>query len=139
MKVQDVMTTWVETVRPDSPLQAAAERMKTLDVGLLPVCEGDRLVGMISDRDITVRAVAEGYGGAVGNVRDVMTPDVIYCFEDQDVHDAAQLMRDIQIRRLVVLNRDKQLVGIVSLGDLAVETEDEQLAGETLEKVSLPT
>jgi CBS domain-containing protein len=119
-------------------LQAAAERMKTLDVGTLPVCENDRLVGMITDRDITTRAVAQGFGGTVGCARDVMTPDVVYCFADQDVAEAARLMQNHQIRRLVVLNRDKRLVGIVSLGDLAVDAGDEQLAGETLEKVSEP-
>lgn len=138
MQVSDVMTTSVETIRPDSPLQEAAERMKSLDVGPLPVCDGDRLVGMITDRDITVRAVAQGFGGTMGSVRDVMTPDVVYCFEDQDVQEAAKLMQEHQIRRLVVLNRDKRLVGIVSLGDVAVETGDEKLAGTTLEKVSEP-
>jgi len=139
MRVKDIMTTSVETVGPGTPLQEAAERMKSLDVGPLPVCDGDRLVGMITDRDITIRAVAQGYGAATGKVQDVMTPDVVYCFEDQDVQEAARLMKDHQIRRLVVLNRDKRLVGIVSLGDLAVDTGDEQLAGETLEKVSEPS
>jgi len=139
MQVKDVMTISVQTIRPDSSLQEAAERMKTLDVGTLPVCENDRLVGMITDRDITVRAVAQGIGGTVGQVRDVMTPDVVYCFEDHEVEEAARLMKEHQIRRLVVLNRDKRLVGIVSLGDLAVETGDEKLAGGTLEEVSLPT
>jgi CBS domain-containing protein len=138
MQVKDAMTTSVETIRPDTSLHEAAERMKTLDVGLLPVCENDRLVGMLTDRDITVRAVAQGFGGTVGTVKDVMTPDVVYCFEDQDVQEAARLMQEHQIRRLVVINRDKRLVGIVSLGDLAVETGDEKLAGETLEEVSLP-
>jgi CBS domain-containing protein len=112
--------------------------MKTLEVGLLPVCEGDHLVGMITDRDITVRATAEALPPGIGQVRDVMTPDVVYCFEDQDVKEAARLMAENQIRRLVVLNRDKRLVGIVSLGDLAVETGDEKLAAKTLEAVSLP-
>jgi CBS domain-containing protein len=139
MKVKDVMTPSVEVIHPDSSLQEAAERMKTLDVGPLPVCENDRLVGMITDRDITVRAVAQGFGGALGKVRDVMTPDIVYCFEDQDVQEAARLMQEHQIRRLVVLARDQRLVGIVSLGDLAVETGDEKLAGQTLEQVSEPT
>src|SRR4051794_8791121 len=102
MKVRDVMTTSVETISPSSSLQAAAERMKTLDVGPLPVCENDHVVGMITDRDITTRAVAQGFGGTVGSVRDVMTPDVVYCFEDQEVEEAAQLMKENQIRRLVV-------------------------------------
>jgi len=139
MKVRDVMTTSVETISPSSSLQAAAERMKTLNVGPLPVCENDHLVGMITDRDITTRAVAQGFGGTVGSVRDVMTPDVVYCFEDQEVEEAAQLMKENQIRRLVVLNRNKRLIGIVSLGDLAVDTDDERLIGKTLQKVSEPS
>jgi CBS domain-containing protein len=139
MQVKAIMTTTVETVGPDTSLQEAAERMKTLDVGPLPVCDGDRLVGMITDRDIAVRAVSQGFGAAMGKVSDVMTPEVVYCFEDQDVQEAARLMQDHQIRRLVVLNRDKRLVGIISLGDLAVDTGDEKLAGETLEQVSEPS
>jgi hypothetical protein len=93
---------------------------------------------MITDRDITVRATAEGLAPGLGQVRDVMTPDVVSCFEDQDVQEAARLMQEHQVRRLVVLNRDRRLVGLVSLGDLAVETGDEKLAGKTLERVSEP-
>jgi CBS domain-containing protein len=138
MKVKDVMTKGAECVTPSTSLQEAASKMKNLDVGPLPVCENDHLVGMITDRDITVRATAEALPPRLGQVRDVMTPDVVYCFEDQDVDEAARLMKEHQIGRLVVLNRDKRLVGIVSLGDLAVETGNEKLAGETLEKVSEP-
>jgi len=136
MRVSEVMTRNVECTRPDATLQDAAAKMKSLDVGPLPVCDNDRLVGMVTDRDITVRATAEGDAPTDVRVRDVMTPEVIYCFEDALVSDAARLMQEKQVRRLVVLNRDKRLVGIVSLGDLAVETGDEQLAGETLEAVS---
>jgi CBS domain-containing protein len=140
MRVKDVMTHGAECVRPANSLQEAAQKMKNLDVGPLPVCgDNDRLVGMITDRDITVRAVAEACDPRTTTVKDVMTPDVVYCFEDQDVQEAARLMKEHQVRRLVVLNRDKRLVGIISLGDLAVETGDEQLAGKTLEEVSLPT
>ena len=138
MLVKDVMTKGAECVRPDETLQEAARKMKSLDVGPLPVCDNDRLVGMVTDRDITVRATAEGETPADVRVRDVMTPEVIYCFEDALVGDAALLMQQKQVRRLLVLNRDKRLVGIVSLGDLAVETGDEQLAGGTLEGVSEP-
>ncbi len=94
---------------------------------------------MITDRDITVRAVADACDPRSTTVEEVMTPDVVYCFDDQDVQEAARLMQAHQIRRLVVLDRDKRLVGIVSLGDLAVETGDEKLAGKTLEEVSLPS
>ncbi len=140
MLVRDVMTKGAECVRPTNSLVEAAQRMKDLDVGPLPVCgDNDRLVGMLTDRDITVRAVAQACDPRTTTVKDVMTPDVVYCFEDQDVQEAARLMKEHQIRRLVILNRDKRLVGIVSLGDLAVETGDERLAGKTLEEVSLPT
>jgi CBS domain-containing protein len=139
MKVRDVMTRGAECVRPTDSLQEAAQKMRNFDVGPLPVCEGDHLVGMITDRDITVRATAEALPPGLGRVRDVMTPDVVSCFEDQDVQEAARLMQEHQVRRLVVLSRDKRLVGIVSLGDLAVETGDEKLAGRTLEQVSEPT
>jgi CBS domain-containing protein len=140
MKVNKVMTRDAECVHPDTTLQEAARKMRDLDVGPLPVCgDNDRLVGMVTDRDIAVRAVADGQDTRTTQVRDVMTPDVIYCFEDQDVSEAAGLMKENQVRRLVVLNRDKRLVGIVSLGDLAVETGNEKLAGNTLEAVSEPT
>jgi CBS domain-containing protein len=139
MQVSKVMTRGAECIRPDATLHEAAERMKSLDVGALPVCENDRLVGMLTDRDITVRATAEGLPPGLGQVRDIMTPDIIYCFEDQDVSEAARLMEQNQIRRLVVLNRDKRLVGIVSLGDLAVEAGNEQLVGEALEVISEPS
>jgi CBS domain-containing protein len=139
MQVNEVMTPAVECVRPNDSIAAAAQKMKELDVGALPICgDDDRLVGMITDRDITVRATA-GCCDPLGTcIRDVMTPGIIYVFEDQDVAEAAQLMKENQVRRLPVLNRDKRLVGIVSLGDLAVDTGDEELAGATLEAVSEP-
>ena len=139
MQVKEVMTRGAECVAPDATLQEAAQKMKGLDVGPLPVCDNNRLVGMLTDRDITVRAVAEGKDPRTSRVRDVMTEGITYCFEEDDVADAARLMKEKQIRRLVVLNRDKRLAGIVSLGDLAVETGDEHLAGKTLERVSQPT
>jgi len=140
MRVKEVMTRGVECTRPDASLQEAAAKMKSLDVGLLPVCgDNDRLVGMITDRDITVRSAAEGESPTVIRVADVMTPEGLYCFEDATVEDAALLMEQKQVRRLVVLNRDKRLVGIVSLGDLAVETRDENLVGSTLGGVSEPS
>ena len=138
MRVSEVMTQGVECIGPDATLQEAAAKMKSLDVGPLPVCDNDRLVGMVTDRDITVRATAEGDAPTDVRVRDVMTSEVIYCFEDELVEDAARLMAAKQVRRLVVLNRDKRMVGIVSLGDLAVKTGDEQLAGNALEGISEP-
>lgn len=138
MQVKDVMTHGPECATADATLDQAAERMKDLNVGSMPVCENDRLVGMITDRDITVRATSLSLDPASTRVVDVMTPGVQFCFDDQSVDEAASLMKSKQIRRLPVLNRDKRLVGIVSLGDLAVETGDEHLAGETLERVSEP-
>jgi CBS domain-containing protein len=132
------MTRTVVSVTPDSTLQEAAAKMKSRDIGPLPVCEDGRVVGMLTDRDITIRATAEGESPTVVRVRNIMTPEVISCFEDQLVTDAALLMQEHQVRRLVVLDHDNRLVGIVSLGDLAVETGDE-IAGQTLEEVSKPT
>src|SRR5512138_1557443 len=116
MQLRDVMTRNVEIISPEATLAQAAEKMRQLNVGPLPVCDGRRLQGMITDRDVTVRATAEGSDPRATKVRDVMTPGVVYCFEDQDVREAAQLMQQKQIRRLLVLDRNKDLVGIVSLG-----------------------
>jgi CBS domain-containing protein len=137
-KVRDVMHPGAETVRPGDTVKRAASLMQAVDVGPLPVCDGDRLVGMITDRDITVRATSISLDPATTHVADVMTPGVAFCFEDQDVTEAAVIMKEKQIRRLPVLDRNKQLVGIVSLGDLAVQTGDDALSGETLERVSEP-
>lgn len=138
MLLKNVMTHEVEVIAPEATLQEAAEKMRRLNIGPLPVCDGEHLLGMLTDRDITVRAVAEGCDPKTTTVREAMTPDIAYCFEDQEVHDAAQIMEQYQIRRLLILNRDKRLVGIVSLGDLAVSTDDQTLAGEVLEQVSGP-
>jgi CBS domain-containing protein len=138
MRVQEIMTRDVECVGPDCTLQEAASRMKALDVGPLPVCEKDRLLGMITDRDIAVRAVAEGHDPRTERVRDAMTRDITCCHEDQEIQEAARLMNSKQIRRLAVLNRDQRLVGIVSLADLAVGSGSEQWVGHTLEGISQP-
>ena len=138
MQLRDVMTRDVEVIHPDATVEEAAEKMEALNVGPLPVCDGQRLVGMITDRDITVRAVAAGVAPDQAKVRDVMTPEVAYAFEDQDVREAERIMQDNQIRRLPILDRDKRLVGIVSLGDLAVDTDDTRGTGETLERISEP-
>jgi CBS domain-containing protein len=138
MRVKEVMTPGVEVIDSDSTLQEAAARMKSLDIGPLPVSDHGRLVGVLTDRDITVRATAEGEDPTVIRVRDVMTPEVVFCFEDDLVSEAARLMQDRQVRRLLVLNHDRRLTGIVSLGDLAVETGDDELAGQTLGEVSAP-
>src|SRR5262250_1719797 len=138
MQLKEIMTPGVEVVTPEATIQEAAEKMRHLDIGPLPVCDGDRLVGMLTDRDIAVRAVADGRDPVTTLVREVMTPDIVYGFDDQDVQDATRLMEQYQIRRLPVLNRRKQLVGMVSLGDLAVHPGQQPLGGKVLEQVSEP-
>lgn len=136
MKLKDIETKNPVVIHPDQTLCEAAKKMKALDVGMLPVCDGDRLVGAITDRDMAIRAIAEGSDPLATKVRDVMTPGIHYCFEDDDVKDAARIMEEKQIRRLPVLNRQKRLVGIVSLGDLALRFDDDVLTEEVLECVS---
>jgi len=138
MKIRDIMTRNVEVIHRDTLLKDAGKMMKTLNVGLLPVCDGDRLVGMLSDRDITVRSTAKGLEPRKTRAGEVMTAEVICCFDDQDIQEGVKLMEEKQIRRLPVLNRDRLLVGFVSLGDLAVRTGDQDLAGETVKRVSEP-
>ena len=103
--LKDIMTRNPEVIAPEAPLQEAARRMKNLDVGPLPVCDGERLVGMLTDRDITIRGVAKGCDPCTTPVREVMTPEVEYCYEDQEVDAAARLMQERQIRRLPIVNR----------------------------------
>jgi CBS domain-containing protein len=136
MQVRDVMTKNVEVIRPEDTLRDAAQKMKALDVGAMPVCDGERLVGMLTDRDITIRAAAEGLDPNQTTAQETMTPEVYYCFENQNIEDAALLMMEKQIRRLPIINNEKKLVGIVSLGDVAVETQDDELSGSTLEEIS---
>jgi CBS domain-containing protein len=136
MQVRDVMTKNVEVIRPEDTLRDAAQKMKALDVGAMPVCDGERLVGMLTDRDITIRAAAEGLDPNQTTAQETMTSEVYYCFENQNIEDAALLMMEKQIRRLPIINNEKKLVGIVSLGDVAVETQDDELSGSTLEEIS---
>jgi CBS domain-containing protein len=138
MKIRDIMTKGVECVRPDDTLQEAARRMKELDVGPMPVCgDEDKIVGMLTDRDIAIRAAAEGKDPKTTMVQDAMSQDVIWCFEDQDLEEAARLMQERKVRRVLVMDRDKHLAGIVSLGDLALESKRKR-AGATLQAVSEP-
>ncbi|WP_029010085.1 CBS domain-containing protein [Azospirillum halopraeferens] len=118
MRVSEAMTRDVRVAGPDQSIRDAARMMADINAGVLPVGENDRLVGMITDRDIAIRAVAQGKGPDA-KVRDVMTADVRYCFDDDDVESVARSMGDNQVKRLPVVNRDKRLVGIISLGDLA--------------------
>lgn len=137
MKIRDAMTRDVRMVRPDQTLRDAAQLMAKLDIGALPVEEEDRLVGMITDRDIAVRAVAEGLDGDTP-VREIMTSEVKYCFEDQTIDEVTRNMGEQRLRRLPVLSRNKRLVGILSLGDIAVEAASQDEAGEALGEISRP-
>jgi CBS domain-containing protein len=136
MKVSDAMTSDVQLCTPQDTLKDAAEAMMALNVGLLPVTDGDRLVGMISDRDIAIRGVAMGLGPD-SPVAQAMTEDVKYCFEDQDIDEVIRNMGEIQVRRLPVVNRDKRLVGIVALGDIARAKAGDGTA-EALSQISQP-
>ena len=136
MKVSEVMTTEVETISSDQTAREAASFMLRADAGSIPVCEGERVIGMITDRDIAVRGVAEGRGPDTP-VSELMSDGIICAHEDEDVAQVAQRMSDEQVRRIPVLDSDEKLVGIVSLGDLARETRGET-AEQALEGVSAP-
>jgi len=136
MKVSEVMTRDVQTVRPDQRVQDAASFMLSADAGSIPVTDGDRLIGMITDRDIAVRGVAKGYGPDTP-VRELMTDDVICVRDTDDLEDVASKMSEAQVRRLPVIDEQERLCGIVSLGDLSREADDD-CAAEALEGVSEP-
>jgi CBS domain-containing protein len=137
MKVSEVMTRDVRVANPEQSIREAAQLMAELDAGVLPVGADDRLVGMITDRDIAVRGVAKGKAPDTP-VREVMTADVKYCFDDEEVDHVARNMADIQVRRLPVVNRDRRLVGIIAIADLAAN-EDVRVVGEAVSGISEPT
>ena len=136
MRVQEAMSRDVRVANPGQSIRDVAKMMDEIDAGSMPVGENDRLVGMITDRDITIRAVALGKGPDTP-VRDVMSKDVKYCYEDEDLEHVAKNMSELQVRRLPVVNRDKRLVGIVSLGDIA-QREDAKTTGKATAGVSKP-
>ena len=136
MKVSDAMSRDVAIASPTESIRNAARVMAKIDAGSLPVGENDRLVGMITDRDIAIRAVAEGKAPTT-KVRDIMSEEVLYCYDDQDLEEVLQNMSEMKVRRLPVVNRDKRLVGIISLGDLA-RNEDTSKTGETVSHISEP-
>lgn len=130
------MSVGAEVISSEAPVIQAAQKMRRLDVGSLPVCAGDRLTGLLTDRDIAIRLVAAGLDPETTPVSEIMTPDVIYCFEDQTLEEAAALMEAHQIRRLPIVNRAKRLVGMLALSDFAISTqgiEDDHFADEALE------
>jgi CBS domain-containing protein len=138
MKLSEIMTRDVEIIQPDDTMHTAAQKMRDRDIGFLPVCDGETLMGVLSDRDITTRALADGIDINVMLSRDLMTTPAIYCFDDQDVTDAVKLMGENQIRRLVILGRESQrVVGVISLGDLARKGITD-VSGQVLQRVSEP-
>ena len=137
-KLKDLMSRDVKVISPDATIREAAQQMLNGNFGMLPVGENDRMIGAVSDRDIAIRAVAEGKDGNT-KVRDVMTANIIWAYEDDSVDDAAKLMSEHQIRRIPVVNVDKRLVGIVALGDFAVDSSDIKTAGEALSEISKPS
>ena len=141
MQISEIMTREVETVAPDASLQQAAAAMEALGVGSLPVCDGRRLVGAITDRDIVVRGVAAGLSPIDSLVRDCMTADIAYAFDDEEADEVLERMKTLQVRRLAILDRNKSLVGIVSIGDIATEPRAAALGsvGAAVAEISEPS
>jgi CBS domain-containing protein len=136
--VKDVMSRNVKVISPDATMRDAASQMREGDFGMMPVGENDRMIGAISDRDIAIRGVAEGKDSST-KVRDVMSDGITWAYDDDSVDEAARIMSEHQIRRLPVVNRDKRLVGIVALGDFAVESSDIEPVAEALSEISKPS
>jgi len=136
MKVSEIMSRNIECIDPDTSIKDAAEKMRSLDVGFLPVCEDEHVRGTLTDRDITIRHVADGQNPYRVKVRDIMTPDALYCFEDEEIEEVGRYMREHEVRRVLIFDREERLVGIVSLGDLSKVAGEQQLAGETLKEIA---
>jgi CBS domain-containing protein len=137
--IGEVMTRRPRVIQPDATVADAAALMRQLNIGALPVCDGARLIGMLTDRDITLRSTADGRDPHLTTVRDVMSPGVAWATEDDPVEAAARIMREHRIRRLPIVNDRHNLVGVVSLGDLAVDVDDDEVSGDTLEEISRPS
>jgi CBS domain-containing protein len=139
MLVREVMSKNPKYLQPDDTLQQAAEQMIDLDCGFIPVGDGERLLGTVTDRDIAVRAVAKGLDPKETKLQDIMSEKVLYVFEDDDLQKAAKSMEEQQVRRLIVLDKNKRLKGILSLGDISTKSHDLKLCGEIIEEVSEKT
>jgi CBS domain-containing protein len=136
MKISEIMTKSVECIEPSTTIANAAEKMRALDVGFLPVCENDRVMGTVTDRDITIRSVAQGRDPRLATVSEIMTPQAFHCYDDDDVEAVGEQMQEKEVRRMLILNRQEALVGVVSLGDIAKARGEQQLAGETLGEIA---
>jgi CBS domain-containing protein len=134
MKVREIMTTNVECIAPQTSVVDLAQKMKSLDVGFLAICENDRLVGTVTDRDIVIRGIATGRDVNTCTASDIMSHDVYWCYEEDNVKDVAERMRDKEVRRMLLLNKEKRLVGVVSLGDISKVEEKE--SGKTLKDIT---
>ena len=138
MQVKEIMTRNIETINADASLVEAAQKMRSLKVGALPVRENDELIGMITDRDIAIRAVSEEKNPSSTTIKEIMTADVCCCFDDDDIYEAAGMMEEESIHRLLVVDSGNEPVGFVSLADIAVKSHNEHLAYEILERISEP-
>jgi CBS domain-containing protein len=136
MKVKEIMHTNPKFIYPETTIQEAANIMKDIDIGFLPICNKEKIIGAITDRDIVIRAIAEDKDIGATKVEDIMSKKIIYCYEDDPIEMAAQKMEDEHIRRLIVVNNDKRLVGIISIGDISAKLSGGKLSGEIMNKVN---
>jgi CBS domain-containing protein len=136
MKAKQIMSRNVASVTPSTPISRAAEKMRELDIGFLPVLEHDRVEGTLTDRDITIRSVATGRDTRLEPVSEIMTPAVFHCYEDEEIEEVGRQMQEKEVRRMLILDRQEKLVGVVSLGDIAKTTGETELAGETLGEIA---
>src|SRR5688572_14288216 len=138
MKMRDILSDHPQVVGPEAMICEAARKMRDYDIGMLPVCDGENLIGAVTDRDLTIRGIAEGSDPLKTRVKEVMSMGICCCYEDQDIEEVAHEMEKRQIRRIVVLDRNKKLVGVASLADFALRSNDDSLTEELLECVSQP-
>jgi len=134
MKIREIMTSNVECLGPDASLKDIAQEMKALDVGFIPICENDRILGTVTDRDIVIRATAEGNDVNTTKAREVMSRDIVHAYDDEDVKTVAEKMREHEVRRILILDRSKRLVGVVSIGDISKV--EEKVSGKTLRDIA---
>lgn len=136
MKISEIMSRNVKCISPSMPISIASEIMRDDDIGFLPVCEHDKVVGTVTDRDITIRSVAQGRDPRLAPVNEIMTVTVFHAYEDEDVETVAQAMQDDAVRRMLIFDRDEHLIGVVSVGDIAKASIDRTLAGQTLAEIA---
>lgn len=139
MKVREIMSAYVQSISSSAMVSEAAERMRIFDIGAIPILENNKIIGILTDRDIVIRAIAAELDPKMTVIKDVYTPNILNCFEEDEIETAARIMEDNQVRRLVVLGDDNTVVGMLSLGDLALKTNIAHLTWEILEKVCEPT